>query len=308
MQGRDSGISVNGVTLVNSITYQPFGLAKSWTWNGGPLQTRAFDLNGRQTSYPYTGTGTVNIAYDLGDRITGLSGTVTKAYTYDKLDRLKTDGTATFNYDADGNRTSIQVGATTHAYTYAAGSNKLTNIAGPTAATYSLDASGNVTGTGGKTYAYDSRGRLANITGATSNTYGIDGLGQRITKAGTGYTGTIRYVYAEDGKLLGEYDNTGTIIAEHVYLNDTPVAVLKTAGAFLVQADHLNTPRAILGAANALVWKWDSDAFGTTAANENPSALGTFNYRSGPIGLDRLSHSISGFLPRVKPRGKAACY
>ena len=45
-----------------------------------------------------------------------------------------------------------------------------------------------------------------------------------------------------------------------------------------MQADHLNTPRAILGAANALVWKWDSDAFGTTAANENPSALGAFNY------------------------------
>ena len=102
--------------------------------------------------------------------------------------------------------------------------------------------------------------------------------GSRITKAGTGYTGTIRYVYAEDGKLLGEYDNTGTIIAEHVYLNDTPVAVLKAAGAYLVQADHLNTPRAILGASNSLVWKWDSDAFGTTAANENPSALGAFNY------------------------------
>jgi RHS repeat-associated protein len=63
-----------------------------------------------------------------------------------------------------------------------------------------------------------------------------------------------------------------------VYLNDTPIAVLKTAGAYMIQADHLNTPRTILGAANALVWKWDSDAFGTTTANENPSALGTFNY------------------------------
>ena len=26
------------------------------------------------------------------------------------------------------------------------------------------------------------------------------------------------------------------------------------------------------------MWKWDSDAFGSTAANENPSALGIFNY------------------------------
>ena len=194
------------------------------------------------------------------------------------LDRLKTDGTSTFNYDADGNRSSLSVGATNYAYTYAANSNKLTTIAGPTAATYSLDASGNVTATGGKTFGYDARGRLTNVSVGTTTSYGINGLGQRTTKAGTGYTGTIRLVYAEDGKLLGEYDNAGAIIAEHVYLNDTPIAVIKGTGAYLVQADHLNTPRAILGASNALVWKWDSDAFGTTAANENPSALGTFNY------------------------------
>ena len=66
-QGRVSGMTVNGVSLVSAITYQPFGLAKSWMWNGGPLQTRAFDLNGRQTSYPYTATGTVNTAYDLAE-------------------------------------------------------------------------------------------------------------------------------------------------------------------------------------------------------------------------------------------------
>ena len=116
------------------------------------------------------------------------------------------------------------------------------------------------------------------------NQYGINGLGQRLTKAGTGYTGTLRFVYGEDGglasghKLLGEYDNSGALLTEHVYLQDTPIAVIKIAGAYLIQADHLNAPRAILGASNALVWKWDSDAFGSTAVNENPSALGIFNY------------------------------
>ena len=120
--------------------------------------------------------------------------------------------------------------------------------------------------------------------GTLTNQYGISAIGERTTKAGTGYTGTQRFVYSEDGgvasgqKLLGEYDNTGAAIVEHVYLNDTPIAVLKGTGAYLVQADHLNTPRAILGAANALVWKWDSDAFGTTTANENPGGAGTFNY------------------------------
>ena len=180
---------------------------------------------------------------------------------------------------ASGNRTSHTVGATPYAYTYPATSHRLTSFTGPAARSYTYDghrprrAAGNIAATSsGFAFSYDgprprcARGRMTHITAGSVNQYGIkataatsgiNALGQRLTKAGTGYTGTLRFVYGEDGKLLGEYDNTG---------------------AYLIQADHLNTPRAILGASNALVWKWDSDAFGTTAANENPSALGTFNY------------------------------
>ena len=101
---------------------------------------------------------------------------------------------------------------------------------------------------------------MTNITADSVNQYGIkpraatsgiNALGQRLTKAGTGYTGTLRFVYGEDGglasghKLIGEYDNAGALITEHVYLQDTPIAVIKTAGAYLIQADHLNTPRAV---------------------------------------------------------------
>ena len=40
----------------------------------------------------------------------------------DKLDRLKTSATETYNYDADGNRISLKAGATTYAHTYQANS------------------------------------------------------------------------------------------------------------------------------------------------------------------------------------------
>ena len=278
-QGRINSEALNGVNLVSAITYQPFGPAKSWLWSGGPVQTRAFDLDGRQTSYPYTGAGTVNLTYDLGNRIKNLSGTLAKAYGYDKLDRLATYSNQVYAYDATGNRSSHTVGATTYGYTYPATSHRLASFTGPTARSYTYDAAGNILTTGsGFTFSYDARGRMTNITAGSVNQYGINALGQRLTKAGTGYTGTLRFVYGDDGKLLGEYDNTGALITEHVYLQDTPIAVIKAAGAYLIQADHLNTPRAILGASNALVWKWDSDAFGGTAANENPSVLGIFNY------------------------------
>jgi RHS repeat-associated protein len=279
VQGRVASMAVNAVNLVSGITYQPFGPAKSWTWSGGPVQTRNFDLDGRQTSYPYTATGTVNLTYDLGNRIKNLTGTVAKTYGYDKLDRLTTYSNEVYAYDADGNRSQFKNGTAISTYNNQTTSNKLTSITGTGPEAYSYDLAGNTAAIAAKTLAYDARGRLTTHTsGTTIMSFGINAIGQRLVKAGATAALTTRFVYGEDGKLLGEYDNTGAAITEHVYLQDTPIAVLKGSGAYLVQADHLNTPRAVLGAANALVWKWDSDAFGSTAANENPSALGTFNY------------------------------
>ena len=192
---------------------------------------------------------------------------------------------------ASGNRTSHTVGATPYAYTYPATSHRLTSFTGPAARSYTYDghrprrAAGNIAATSsGFAFSYDgprprcARGRMTNITTGSVNQYGVNALGQRLTKAGTGYTGTRRFVYGEDGKLLGEYDNPGALITETIYLNDTPIAAVSTAGAFAVQADHLNTPRAILGARNVSAWTWNSDAFGATVANEKPGKLATFNY------------------------------
>jgi RHS repeat-associated protein len=47
---------------------------------------------------------------------------------------------------------------------------------------------------------------------------------------------------------------------------------------FYVHTDHLNTPRLVTDLSNNIRWRWDSDPFGTTVPNENPSTLGTFVY------------------------------
>jgi RHS repeat-associated protein len=45
---------------------------------------------------------------------------------------------------------------------------------------------------------------------------------------------------------------------------------------YYIHTDHLNTPRRITSSStNAIVWRWDSDPFGTAAANQNPSGNGT---------------------------------
>jgi RHS repeat-associated protein len=61
------------------------------------------------------------------------------------------------------------------------------------------------------------------------------------------------------------------------------VATLRPNGSggvilYYVHADHLNTPRLVTDTANNLRWRWDSDAFGTTVPNVNPSGLGVFEY------------------------------
>ncbi|MEA3192446.1 MAG: hypothetical protein QOD26_779 [Betaproteobacteria bacterium] len=46
-----------------------------------------------------------------------------------------------------------------------------------------------------------------------------------------------------------------------------------------VEVDHLNTPRAISDSSQQLRWRWDqAEPFGVNVPDENPSALGTFEF------------------------------
>ena len=83
------------------------------------------------------------------------------------------------------------------------------------------------------TWSYDDRGRMASATvGGVTTHYGINGLGQRISKWASGVPngGLNEYVYDLAGHLIGEYDSSGAIIEETVYLGDLPVAVLTGIG------------------------------------------------------------------------------
>ncbi|MBS0422783.1 MAG: RHS repeat-associated core domain-containing protein [Proteobacteria bacterium] len=105
-------------------------------------------------------------------------------------------------------------------------------------------------------------------------------LGQRIEVSG-GVNGTVLYAYDEAGHLIGEYDGTGALIEETVWLSDTSVATLRPSGATVaiydVHSDQLNTPRQVTRPSdNTAMWTWNSDPFGTDAANPNPAGAGTF--------------------------------
>jgi RHS repeat-associated protein len=66
-------------------------------------------------------------------------------------------------------------------------------------------------------------------------------------------------------------------------MGDVPVATLRPSGStiatYYVHTDQVNTPRLVTRPSdNAIVWRWDTDPFGTVAPNQNPASLGTFIY------------------------------
>lgn len=259
LNGRIQSIAVNGTPLLSGVVYEPFGPIRGWIWGNGTTEMRLHDSDGNPSQI--TSLESVSYTVDAAYRTVGINNSahseLSWTYGYDSLNRLTSaqsaGATLGWSYDANGNRLS-QTGA-----------------AGPTYASGNLSA------------AYNNRGRLASITiGGTTMSYVYNALGQRVRKSSAS-DATI-FAYDQAGQLLGEYDGTGQLIEETLWLGNLPVATLRPDGAggvniFYVHADHVNAPKSITRPSdNATVWRWDRDPFGVTVPNQNPGAAGVFVY------------------------------
>ena len=252
-----TGITINGTALLSGVSYEPFGPARGWTWGNTSTEVRLYNTDGNPTMI--SGIESVSLGYDNAFWITSASNSSNSAlswsYGYDLLDRLTSAseiGTSLgWTYDTNGNRTQ-QTGATA--------SNVLSNVA---------------------SYTYNGRGRMASATvGSTTSSYIYNALGQRISKT---RSTTVLFMYDEVGHLIGEYDGSGNLLEETIWLGDLPVATIQPNGSgisiYYVHANQLGAPIMITRPAdNVIMWRWDADPLGTVTPNQNPSGLGTFSY------------------------------
>ena len=195
-------------------------------------------------------------------------------------------------YDLNGNRTQQTVGKATTNYTIGSANNQLQTVSTKTATTgYTYDADGSRIGDGTNSYIYDVLERLRNGTSASgTTTYVYNGLGQRVVtypvalgdsqgdpaSATSVYPGS-NFLYDESGHLVGEYNSTGGLVEETIFLGDMPLAVIHPTGVYFVRSDYRNTPRQIDNSSQAAVWSWDPADFGETSANQKLSGA-TFGY------------------------------
>jgi RHS repeat-associated protein len=285
---RITSVKANATTILSGVTYDPFGPANAWTWGNATTVSRTFDSDSNPVHIITEGV-TNTYAVDNASRITGISdsGLASNSYTfgYDLLDRvtsgISTATTRGYTYDANSNRlTNTGTAASTEHVDSI--NNRLDSTSGAIARTYSYDTAGDTEGYANNLYTFNQRGRMsvATVSGSATN-YVYNALGQLIEKSGNG--GTTLLVYDEAGHLLGEYQGSGALVQETIWMGDTPVATLRPSGStvaiYYVHTDHLGTPRKITRPSdNGLMWRWDPDTFGSTAQNWNPAGLGVFAY------------------------------
>jgi RHS repeat-associated protein len=273
--GRVSGIAVDGQAIVSAVAWHPFGAMKGWTQSNGRVVARTFDRDGRLRVHSFD-TGTRSLNYDLKGRITQISEPWgNRDFAYDAADRLTAEttwgGNWSYVWDGNGNRLSQTSPWGNTTFSYQAGSNRVTSASGQFARAFSHDAAGNTTSEGDFSYVYDARNRLASAAGAT---HAYDAMGRRVMKS----SGSNRYyAHDEQRKIIGEYDDAGSL-GETIWMGSTPVAFLRAGQTYWIDADHIDAPRALRNVGDQIVWRWRSDAFGSQAAEEDPSGLGPFEF------------------------------
>jgi len=177
-------------------------------------------------------------------------------------------GSYTWMYDLAGNRISETLNGSYKSYDYTAGTNKLAAMAGPI--WFDYDANGNTTSIvsgGSRNLGYWENQRLWYVGaggGFPGGQYVYNGNGQRVRKV-VNNVATI-FHYNQSGQIIAESDGSGSITAEYIYLNGQPLAKIEGANTYYYHNDHLGTPQKMTGPNQAqdVVWAADYKPFGET--------------------------------------------
>lgn len=287
-------------TLASSVSHLPFGPLGSVVLGNTVQSTRTFDLDYRVTSLAGGLQFSRQYTYGSRDEITSTTGTdgtgAYQSFGYDSALRLTSAfgpyGTFSWTYDADGNRLKEIHNISTSDYAYVSGTNRLQSITSATSVdplvllsqtattlSFGYDSAGNTLSKGKYGFQIDDSGRLTGMDQRdpigvlnprqslfSNQTYTLDGLRHARTEGGV----KRRFTYDQRGHLLAEMSDSGTVLAEYVWFDDRPLAlVTNRAGSplkevFYYETDHLNTPIQLTDANGLVAWSARYEPFGKT--------------------------------------------
>lgn len=285
--------------VAKNLSYLPFGGLKSFEQGNGIVSTLNYDQDYRVSSIDTSGALSLlnrDYSFDLSNNIDGITDLVDASYSqlfaYDALSRLDSAdgnyGDQSYNYDAVGNRLSLDVvqGGTTQTDTYSYGlsNNRLQTLdLSPEQIqyTFTYDESGNLVDDprSNQTLTYSDPNRLVGVSnsGSTSS-FRQNSLGQRIEKTVTtnGTPSTTFFHYDESGNLIAETNDLGSVIREYLYVGSVRVAVLAPGANADTDNDGLDDD-------------WESQFFGDLAQTGTGDPDGD--------SFSNLTEYIAGTLP-----------
>jgi RHS repeat-associated protein len=204
--------------------------------------------------------------------------TATYEYGYDaanRLEQVRTNGavTASWAYDANGNRVSEKKGNSTITATYD-GQDRLVTYG---AATYSFGKAGELqersrAGEGAPTqFRYDALGNLvgATLPDGTTIEYLVDAQGRRVGKRINGLL-VQEFLWESQLRIAAELDGRGNVVSRFVYGTrvNVPELIVKGTETYRVITDHLGSPRLVVNARDAAVGqRIDYDEWGSVTSD-----------------------------------------
>ena len=188
-----------------------------------------------------------------------------KSYTYDDLDRLASDGGATYTYDAAGNRMTRTEDGAIVTYTLGVGD----RLASWSGGAYTYDVAGNVTriehiSKPTLDLTWNSQYQLVSVStnGVFAEGYEYDALGRRASTTTLG--GTTRHVYDDRWQVIADIDENNNVLVSYVWGEgiDNLLAVKIGSNSYYPLADIQGTIWGYVDSQNNVVACWQYDAWG----------------------------------------------
>ncbi len=263
--------------LASAISYAPTAQATAITYGNGLAETLSYNnrLQPQQlaTINSTTLANVLSMTLSFVDPVSGhnngnlMSMSATGAqvipgrtYTYDSLNRLITMSASgdpsgctglSWGYDGWGNRATQTVTGGTcpdaSSYTYSQNNNRTDG--------FGYDAAGNLTVGTAYCRVYDAEGRVTQVLtpapscGTVLATYVYDAEGKRIEKiVGSSQT---HYWYGNNGQVLGEWSQAGSIQNDYLYLGGQMLAQYTPTTTYFAHLDHLGSTRLLTSVSGA---------------------------------------------------------
>ena len=236
----------------------------SWRTSGGA------SLGG--FAYEYDAVGRiVSRSHALG------TNAFNRAYTYDDLDRLASDGGVSYTYDAAGNRTTKTENGETITYSLGAGD----RLASWTGGAYSYDVAGCVTrierdGKPTLDLTWNGLYQLVSVStnGVFAEGYAYDALGRRVST--TSAEGTTRHVYDDNWQVIADIDEQGNAIVSYTWGDGIDNLLAVKSGGLSLYSFCGENPLTFIDPLGRSFWPEAIDRWGRFNRCANPGLIGSW--------------------------------